>query len=396
MKKMILGLVAVLLLFGAAVTYTHRAAPASPAVAAPAASPAAPAETPQVHSLDYAALRALYPADTAAITLAGEVMDWDLYADWLRTNGMQYEEYFRQMGAYYGVAADWTGSIGDGSGDTYAQGLLKETNETLASFLAIRALAAEKGVALDEAARAELAPEAMAHQILGADATVADLEADLEKTSHMSLPAFRFYSETLDLYTLLSQELYGAQGEKLSEEEIVRALEDKGYVSAHHILFMTIDPMTGQALDEAAAAEKLRQAEQLVQELRAIGEPEQRLRRFAELKAEYCEDTGKTSYPDGYTYTPGTMVPVFEETAAALAPYELSDPVQSSYGYHIILRLPLNAESLLFSAQGTPRTARLTIAQERLTRDLDDYFAAHPPVYAEGLEDLDLAKYIQE
>ena len=407
MKKLIFGLVAVMVLFGAVITFNHNgnavtapaAAAASPAAAAvtpdAAAEPtAAPTAAPEIHSLDYEAIRALYPADTAAITLEGEVMDWDLYADWLRTNGLQYEEYFKQMAAYYGVAADWTGSIGDGTGATYAKGLLNETNDTLASFLAIKALAKEKGISLDEEALKSLEPEAMAHQILGENATVEQLAEELENTSHMSVNAFRFYSEALDLYTLLAQELYGTQGEKLTEEEITADLTEHGYISAHHILFMTIDPMTGKELEADVVAEKLKQANEIVEELRAIKDQDELLKRFKEIKDQYCEDTGKTAYPDGYTFTPGTMVQVFEDTVKALKDYEVSEPVQSSYGYHIIMRLPLGADSLLFSPQGTPQTARVTVAQEKITHDLDDYFAAHPPVYAEGLEDLDLTQYI--
>ena len=405
MKKLIFGLVAVMLLFGAAITFSHNgnsltvpaAVAASPEAAAvtPDATPA-PTATPEVHSLDYEAIRALYPADTAAITLEDEVMDWDLYADWLRTNGMQYEEYFKQMAAYYGVAADWTGSMGDGTGANYAKGLLNETNETLASFMAIKALAKEKGISLDEEALKSLEPETMAHQILGEDATVEQLAEELENTSHLSVRAFQFYSEALDLYTRLAEELYGAQGEKLSEADIVKALEDQGYISAHHILFMTIDPMTGKELEADVVADKLKQANEIVEELRAIQDQEELLKRFRELKDQYCEDTGKTAYPDGYTFTPGTMVSAFEDTVNALKDFEVSEPVQSSYGYHIIMRLPLTGDSLLFSPQGTPQTARVSVAQEKITHDLDDYYAAHPPVYAEGLEDLDLTQYIMK
>ena len=403
MKKLIFGLVAVMVLFGAAITFNHTgntltapaAAAASPEAAAVTADATpAPTATPEVHSLDYEAIRALYPADTAAITLEDEVMDWDLYADWLRTNGLQYEEYFRQMAAYYGVAADWTGSIGDGTGANYAKGLLNETNDTLSSFMAIKALAKEKGISLDEEALKSLEPEAMAHQILGENATVEQLAEELENTSHLSVKAFQFYSEALDLYTLLAQELYGAQGEKLSEADIVKALEDQDYISAHHILFMTIDPMTGKNLEQDEVAAKLQQANDLVKELRAIEDHDELLKRFKELKEQYCEDTGKTAYPDGYTFTPGTMVPVFEETVKALKDYEVSDAVQSDYGFHIIMRLPLGGDSLLFSPQGTPQTARVTVAQEKITHDLDDYYAAHPPVYADGLEELDLTQYI--
>ena len=42
-----------------------------------------------------------------------------------------------------------------------------------------------------------------------------------------------------------------------------------------------------------------------------------------------------------YTFTHGEMVPDFEQTAFELEENELSQPVRSTYGYHIILRLPL-------------------------------------------------------
>ena len=130
MKKLIVGLVAVLLLFGAftAVNQKNMPAAASPVTPAPSAAvtPDATPAPPAVKGLDYAAIRALHGADETAITLEGETLDWGFYADFLRTNGVQYEDYFKQMAAYYGIAADWNGSVGDGSGRTYAQSLQRD------------------------------------------------------------------------------------------------------------------------------------------------------------------------------------------------------------------------------------------------------------------------------
>ncbi len=403
MKKLIAGIVAVLLVFGVFTVWNQKNNPspasASAASTKPAAASAAPSAeptpVPEVHGLDYEAVRALHGEDETAIEVAGEKLDWGFYADFLRTNGLQYEEYFKQMAAYYGVAADWTGSLGDGSGMNYAQGLLQETDDTLASFLSIRAFAKEKGVELDEEAAKKLEPEQMAKDICGEDATVEQLKEVLEQDSHMTLDGFRFYSESVALYSALYEALYGKAGEKLTDEQVIDALEKDGYLAAHHILFMTIDPMTGKELEADAVAEKLKQAEEITKELREIKEPEALLKRFTELKAQYCEDTGKEAYPDGYTFTPGVMVKEFEDTVTALGEYEVSDPVKTSYGYHVILRLPLSADSKLSTTTGQSLTARESVAQNAITADLDQFFRDHPATYIEGLEELDLTQYIK-
>jgi parvulin-like peptidyl-prolyl isomerase len=58
---------------------------------------------------------------------------------------------------------------------------------------------------------------------------------------------------------------------------------------------------------------------------------------WTKLAAEYSDDTGTAqSGGDLGEVTAGEMVAEFEEAAFSLAPYEISQPVKSSYGYHII------------------------------------------------------------
>ena len=57
---------------------------------------------------------------------------------------------------------------------------------------------------------------------------------------------------------------------------------------------------------------------------------------------EYSDDAGKDSNPDGYIFTEGDMITPFYEAAMDLNEGEVSEVVKSSYGYHIILRQPLD------------------------------------------------------
>ena len=57
---------------------------------------------------------------------------------------------------------------------------------------------------------------------------------------------------------------------------------------------------------------------------------------FDGLVAEYNMDPGVESNPDGYTFAKGEMVPEFEEKCYSMEIGEISEPVKTTYGYHII------------------------------------------------------------
>ena len=107
-----------------------------------------------------------------------------------------------------------------------------------------------------------------------------------------------------------------------------------------HILIANQDPDTGAALSDEEAAEKKKLAEELLEQIRTAEDP---TARFKELAEEYSEDPGRAQNPDGYVYTPNSLVSEVEEAAAALKPGEISNLVESQFGYHIILRQDLLA-----------------------------------------------------
>lgn len=68
---------------------------------------------------------------------------------------------------------------------------------------------------------------------------------------------------------------------------------------------------------------------------------------FDELVAEYSEDPGSKSQPDGYVFTTGTMVKEFEE-GTKNTPVGQFTLVETSFGFHVIQRLALDETPELY------------------------------------------------
>ncbi len=114
---------------------------------------------------------------------------------------------------------------------------------------------------------------------------------------------------------------------------------ERDYLKAQHILIATTDAQTGEALSEEEILSKEISAQNLLRRAKA-GED------FTNLSMNYSDDPGKQTYPLGYVFTEGEMVTEFYEGAKALEENEISDIVRTSYGFHIIKRVPLLASDM--------------------------------------------------
>lgn len=177
-------------------------------------------------------------------------------------------------------------------------------------------------------------------------------------------------------YTLANifASLYGENGENVSEETLKSYIDENGFMTSAHILFLTYEEVEGddgtttkQDLSDSEKAEKKAKAEELAKELKAIEDDSERKDKFFEYMEEYSEDPGKESYPDGYCFTEGAMVTEYTDATEALGDYEVSDVVESDYGYHIIMRLPTTASDVDISNQ-----YGYTLGQMAASYDFDD------------------------
>ncbi|MGL5440547.1 MAG: peptidylprolyl isomerase [Filifactoraceae bacterium] len=118
--------------------------------------------------------------------------------------------------------------------------------------------------------------------------------------------------------------LFTGSGEySISESDLLKASKD--YIHAKHILIKVDNE--DWAAGEAKANEVYKKA--------VAGED------FDSLVKEFGQDPGMEQSPDGYYFKEGQMVENFYNGAKALDINQISKPIKTNYGYHIILRLPI-------------------------------------------------------
>ena len=204
---------------------------------------------------------------------------------------------------------------------TYVPGNVEESVlSALDYFTQVTPLANEakkKGIYLNDSQKKELADSVMN-------------DKDIYYSSTLTAPLIKILSDNLlartYLDSLLEQYPIG--------DEAITDFYNQAYVRAKHILILTQDAQTGEELSKAEQTKAKKQIEDILKKLKN-GED------FDALMKEYCQDPGIIQNPDGYVFTVGEMVPEFEKSAFELKEGEISDIVETSYGYHILKKEPL-------------------------------------------------------
>lgn len=396
MKKMLLILLALVLIFLAGAGGYLLAKPRQEPV--PVEATPMPTPTPTLDPadaiddtkaedasmvVDLDALCAQYAPDSVYARVGDIEITWNQYCNWLSAY-VKNTESNMALSASYGQPFGWTSEY---DGSTYAELLVSAVDSQIQYFAAVETLAQANGVSVSDEEVETTAWETI-RSVLGDDATEEE-RAALLADNFLSEDLFLEQIRTSLLVDKLCVTLYGAMGEKLSDEELQRFIEDQGYLRSNHILFKTVDDDRQPLSDEMVATQKAA-AEALAAELQAIEDQNELLAVFAQRKADLDQDPGKVAYPDGYVFLPGQMVEVFEDTTKALQPYEVSEPVLSEYGYHVILRLPISAETPMSDGSSFGAAA----ASDALSAQLDATLEANALVVEPGFEPLALTDFL--
>ena len=251
-----------------------------------------------------------------AVTVNGVDISNDEFFYWL--------SYYCYNAAYYG---SFYGYDMDFSDEEIRQDMIDSTTDAVVYHAVLRQMCEKENVVPNETQLAEVQQQI--------DENGLDY---LLKSYGVTEPTLRRIAEDNYLFTNYSDKKVGQP----SEADLEQYVSDNGIFSVKHILLRTVDE-NNNPLEDSEIAEKRTKAEDLLAQLKAADDLEAT---FDTLMTENSEDTGLAYYPDGYTYDKDdSLVDGFREGVLALEPGQMSDIVETSYGYHILLRLPVDANS---------------------------------------------------
>lgn len=149
-------------------------------------------------------------------------------------------------------------------------------------------------------------------------------------------------------------------------EENPAQFEQPETVRASHILLSTKDKITQKPL--STEQKKARETE--IKKLKSRAEAGED---FGKLAKEYSEDPGSKDNGGEYTFPRGQMVKPFETAAFSLKTNQISDVIETDFGYHIIkLQERLPAKKVELATARTNLTSFLV--QKEVEKQLPVYF----------------------
>jgi len=196
-----------------------------------------------------------------------------------------------------------------------------------------------------EAALPELLNNITKNAILSHEAEKAGIKPDkatVDKlcSSILNIKDFAYDAGTLIApgVKMLTNDLSGTQYLKTAElsadNKDFQDLYEQNYIRVKHILIKTYNTSTAEYYDEAKKAEMKKKIEGILADIKNGAD-------FEKLHKEYNEDDESFFYPDGLIVCEEELLDSFAEVAFALEEGEISDIVETKYGYHIVKRIPL-------------------------------------------------------
>lgn len=328
---------------------------------------------------DYDAGRAAYDADEIVMTVDGKDITWDEYFNWVCYALDDYE-------STYGPITDFTTPTAIG---TISDTIVDSADYLIAMYKGVEKKADELGIDysgnIDDELQ-EYLDEILA-QLNGDEEALEELIRKIYGTREMFEYTYKIDSLSPDMF----EYYYGIDGIRLTDAQLEEGSEE--YLMAKHILIQTTDEATGLVLEEEdlkAAQDKI---EMIYAQLEAY-EGDDLEGFFDQLTEQYTEDEGFLTYPDGYLFQEGDMVNEFYNAALSVEEGQYSEIVESAYGYHIVMRLPIDydATPMRYLSYGFDASLRYIIANSLFREEYETWIDNVDVKYTDFHDTIDLAQ----
>jgi len=297
-------------------------------------------ENEHVHGFDTAASLAAFPPDTVMLRAGDLEFTWaDLYVFLFRAAS--------DLSYNFTQAIEWDEEyISD---MTLAEVVMDYLSEQISDLLVFDYASNLLGFSLSEE-DVEFIQEDIDMLIADAE-SVEEFEERLFLNGFYNLETFFSFRLRELIPWMLITGLYGDDFSDIADDVVAEYAESNDFMRAQHILLAFLRTEDGYSLQEIDdnKADLRAQMEGILESLIERKEDDNFFEFFEELMWEYSEDPGRFSSPTGYLFQPNDMVEAFSLACAALEPGQISNIVVTSYGYHILLRLPVDFDKVPIS-----------------------------------------------
>lgn len=335
----------------------------------PEATPA-PEKEPDRYDLAFAR----FEPDEVVLTINGTEITWEEYFYWIYSIAYQVQ----QM-----QEVDWSSDL-DGvfTYQSYAQNYAETM---LTQYTTVAQKAEELELELSEEEQAEI-DAIYAEDVDNFGGGDEDAFAQYLAERHIPLNMYNNMNAVSVNYLNIFEHYFGVMGAELPDADALAYAQDAGYMHAKHILLRTVDDNRNPLSEAEIEASRLK-AEELLSQLKGLSGSELE-EKFDELMNENSEDGGLALSPGGYYFLPGEMVQPFEDAVAGLEDGAMTpELVESTFGYHIILRLPLNPDDVTDAYYGY--TLRYLAASALFDNMSSEWFSSAEVEYTDKFTQLD-------
>lgn len=310
--------------------------------------------------------------DPAVVIIDGTEVPWSEYFYWL-----SYCVY--SIVETNGSISSWDSYVGDVPLVEY---ILNDATQSVRFQRAVEKLAGSLDVTLSDEDRATL-QSIWDSEVLEYGGGSEEAFLEYLAASELNKDLYYYINEVSLLFSKCITTLYGENGANISDEYILEYANANSYRRVKHILISNTDT-SGNVYPLTELNARLGLAEQVLGYLDQADDP---IAMFDDLVGQYGEDEGMLLYPGGYCYPAGSMYPEFEAAVEALGDNEYSRVVESSLGWHIILRLPVLPDSVVDS---NGMTLRGLVATTDAVNEVDTVAAEMNVDYTDYYDTLDI------